>query len=461
MSAIITETFRKNNTKAFLADLGDEANQYYVGLGKSDSWAPTGGLTEDDSEYEVASPLGTYADSTEVLNNLTTLVGITGSTYSQVIPNIAAKTNRRHKAYNPYDPDCFYQTSIGGIIQYPCYAIVSNNVYLCLKAADSVDSFTPPNGSSTSRIPFRTVLGDTLDNSVWVYVYTIKPEFPINGVQFVSVPDEPTLNGDDTGDIEDGSGSLVYGFTIQDGGTGYTTPTVEFVSDSGVTTTLTATVTLGVITKVTYTALTLATPALWLKERGYVRITGGGGAGARIYPNIAPAAGFGANPSNDLPSWYAGIAVDAVETIFDDGAYIPYRQVSIIKNPEYEVGVVDPELSLNGLQQLNFGSGAEHLSAVLPGQLVTQATTGAIGIFDYYDSVNKYLYYHQTFETGFVPFDDSEIEIDDEGSTAATPTSITTSEYVKQTGEVIFTENRKKITRVTGQTEEITIILQF
>lgn len=450
MSAIITETFRRNNTKAFLADIGDVANRYYVGLGKSDAWPDAGGYTEDDSNYVVADPLGTHADNVEVLNNLTTLVGVTSGVYTQVIPNIAAKVNHKHKAYNPFDPNCFYQTTVLGVQMYPCYTIVNSNVYLCLREADGVlVSYSLPTGASTSRIP-----QENADGSVWIYVYSILPEYPINGSQFVTVTEDPTLNGGEVlGDITTASGYLVYGFTVIDGGSGYgAAPVVEYVDEDGATTTLLATVSGGAITSVTYPALT--TPLTWVKKRGYVKVASGN---ARVYANIGPALGFGAVPASDMPSWYAGIAIEAVESINDDGAYIPYRQVSVIRNPDYEVGVVDPAISLNCLGKLTFAVAPEPTGAAV-GDLVTQVATGAIGIVDYYDVVNKYLYYHQTAETGFIAFDTTTVVID---ASPYDPSAVSVGEYTKETGEVVFVENRKKISRIAGQTEEITIILQF
>lgn len=451
MSAIITDSFRRNNTKAFLADLASV--QYYVGLGKSDPWPEAGGYVEDDNDYNVPTPLGTYGDNTEVKNNLTALVGISGGS-SQVIPNIAAKSNHRHKAYNPFDPNCFYQTVVSGIQMYPCYVVVANNVYLCLREATNIEtSYSLPSGAVLSRVPQLNG-----DGSVWLYVYSILPEFVINGSQFVTVPDLPTPIGVETigtapASISAATGELVYGFSVIDGGTGYAVaPLVEFVDEDGAVTTLTATVSGGAITKVAYPPLTSV--GTWIKKRGYIRVATGA---ARVYAHIAPAAGIGAVPSNDLPSWYAGIAVQAVETINDDGAYIPYRQVSIIREPSYEVGVLDPAASLNCLQRLEFGVSDAPTSAT-PGWLITQAATGAIGVADYYDDVNKYLYYHQTAETGFIAFDTTSVTLD--GSVLA-PTGVATSEYVKESGDVVFVENRKKISRVSGQTEEITIILQF
>jgi hypothetical protein len=450
MSAIITETFRRNNTKAFLADISDVSNRYYVGIGKSDAWPDAGVYAEDDSNYVVADPIGTSGDNVEVLNNLTTLVGITTGLYTQVIPNIAAKTNHKHKAYNPFDPNCFYQTSVLGVQMYPCYVIVNDNVYLCLREADGIlPSYSLPNGSNPpSRIP-----QENADGSVWIYVYSVLPAYAINGSQFVTVTEDPTFNGVETlSTITNASGNLVYGFTVIDGGSGYAVaPTVEYIDEDGASTTLLATVADGAITSVTYTALT--TPLTWIKKRGYVKVASGT---ARVYANIGPALGFGAVPASDLPSWYAGITVEAVEGI-NDGAFIPYRQVSIVRNPDYTGGVLNPELSLNCLEKMTFSSAPEPTSAST-GDTITQVATGAIGIVDYYDEVNKYLYYHQTAETGFIAFDDTPIAI---GLDPYDPSAVSTGEYVKQTGEVVFTENRKKISRIAGQSEDITIILQF
>ncbi len=228
---------------------------------------------------------------------------------------------------------------------------------------------------------------------------------------------------------------------------------MKFVNSStGTETTLVATVSSGAIVSVNYIGGT--SPLSWIKGKGYVKVATGS---ARVVPNIAPDGGFGFKPSNDLPSWYIGIAIQAIENIFENGAYIPYRQISIVRNPEYEVGTANPELSLRALQALEFGV-VSAPSVVTTGSRVTQASTGAIGIIDFYDSTNKYLHYHQTEDTGFIPFDVSPVIIE---ASPYTPIDLILSEYKKNTGEVVFTENRKKISRIGGQTEEITIILQF
>jgi hypothetical protein len=458
MSAIITEKFRRNNTKRFLEDIGD--TPHYVGIGQSNEWHPKDGLVEDDAEYNVDQPLGTFSDAREVLNNLTTLIGIVGNSTSQVIPNIAAKSNNRHKAYNPFDPDCFYQTVVNSVLMFPCYVVVNNNVYVCLREPTAVSGpYALPNGSSLSRTPVVNA-----DGSVWLYVYSVLPEFPVRGSQFVTVPNEPTLNGVETeSTIEGATGNLVYGFTVMNGGSGYSSaPTAEFVpfDNPGSPVALVVTTSANTVTKVTYGASIIDNPAAWIKKPGYVRLSGGSGSGARVFPNIAPVGGFGLDPSEDLPSWYAGIVVDAEEEIFGDGAFIPYRQASIVRNPGVEVGVVDAELSLNCLQYIEFdASQAPSPSANVTGERIIQGATGATAIADYYVGSTRRLYYHQTYDTGFTAFNDSDtvtIALDE-----FLPTDVGDSEYVKESGELLFVQNRKKITRAGGQTEELTLILQF
>lgn len=449
MSAIITENFRRNNAVKFLEDLA--ASNYYIGLGRSNPWPINGGFNEDDNSFSVVDPIGTTGDDQEVKNNLTTLIGVQSATYSQVIPNIAAKVNHCHKAYNPYDPDCFYQTNISGTERYPCYAVVGSNVYLCLREPTVVSpSGTYDIPAGVSRNPIVES-----DGSVWIYVYTVQPGDPINTTQFITCPTDHTLNGGEVeADITTGSGNLVYGFTVMDSGSGYSAaPTIEYVTSGSaiaLTVTMAGIVPNQTVSKVTWPLATV--PSTWSQTRGYVRVASGN---ARVFPNIASPEGIGFYPAKDLPSWYTGVAT---ETVNDELTYTPYRQISIVKEPEYEVGTTTPTVSLNCLQYLNFGVGTGP-SAALTGYTVTQAATGAIGIVDYYD--DDKLFYHQTYTTGFIPFDDTDVVVTELGVGTFNPTTVSTSEYVKGTGDVVFSENRKKITRASGQTEEITIILQF
>ena len=73
MSAIITENFRRNNTRLFLNDISiPTIGKYYLGIGKQDRWSDS----EEDLGFVTPDAVGTRADELEVLNNLSTLVSL-------------------------------------------------------------------------------------------------------------------------------------------------------------------------------------------------------------------------------------------------------------------------------------------------------------------------------------------------------------------------------------------------
>jgi hypothetical protein len=461
MAAIITENFRRANTRRLIDDIISIDNSYYIGIGRSYPWPEHGLQDETDPTYSVDLPIGTAGDMLDVKNNLVTLIGITTDTCSMVIPKIIPKANHRHKAYNPYDYSCFYLTVEEGVEKYPCYTVVDDKVYLCLREASSgATSFSFPASGSISRTPQVYTDGD---NSVWVYLYTLPTDAQIVTKQFITAPIDATINAgvDDPAPTEFvPTANLVYGFTVIDGGSDYTSaPAAQFIPESGSAIDLTTTISGGKVVGVRFQNAILNSVVSWPKQRGYVLIAGN----ARVLPNIGPVLGFGFNPAYDLPSWYIGIKAEADDLINGDGAYIPYRQISVIKNAEAEDGILDPEISLNALRslQLTVPSAPTHLTT---GDLITQTDTGAIALIDYYDAETRRVYYHQNFETGFRPFvlalapAESIVNVN---STPYTLEALVPSEYVQGTGDVIFTENRTKITRASGQTEELVIVIQF
>jgi len=171
MSAIITDTFRRNNAKLFLNDIAGtdrsgtavtSPNRYYLGIGKSDKWPTIGAVTEDSSGYNVSAPVGSFSDGLEVLNNIATLSKLGASNTTLVIPNVAWTSSKQYKAYNSYDSSCFYAT--GNIL--PCYATTATGMYLCLQAGGSTTSNAP--SDTSTYIPSQGG-----DNYVWILVQSV------------------------------------------------------------------------------------------------------------------------------------------------------------------------------------------------------------------------------------------------------------------------------------------------
>lgn len=475
MSAIITDNFRRNSAKLFLNDIAGQdskganvvnANNYYLGIGKSDKWPNAGAVTEDAPGYNVAAPVGSFSDGLEVLNNVATFSKLGASNTTLLIPNVPWASGKTYKAYNSYDSGCFYAT--GNSL--PCYATTATGMYLCL-AAGSGSTVNPPVDTST-YIPAQ---GGT-DNYVWILV---QPVSQLGSAfitdQFIEVSQTALTSTPLTN-------SSAYGglcspvFHIVNGGSGYTgtAPVVtlrgsDATGSTSYTQVLTATVVGGVITGVVH-SLALAS---WPKglQVASVEVTHSTGTGAIIVPVIAPRLGYGHIPAAVMPSWYAGISVDLPDNISLDNFYTPYRQVSIVRNPNTTA------VTANALRSLTLAAGHGITSITGANALITDTSANSVPFAVADAIVGDTLYFHQNYTSGFKELVNASttFRLSTTGTTTYTYTAVNASEcttnvngvvggdgiYARIAGEVVFVENRTKITRSAGQTEKIKIIIQF
>lgn len=460
MAAIVTDSFRRNNSKLFLNDIANTDTNYYVGLGKSQKWA----LDEEAlAPGDIPQPLGVEGDDADIKSNLITLLKINSPNASLVIPHIKWKLDAFYKEYNPYDPDCFYPgVNASGTEINPCYAVVSGRIYLCLKAGDS----------KTSTIPVATDYRALTygDGYVWILVDNISTALSnLLTDQFININSDvvPTSIAPS---IEADGGGLLYGFSVLNGGTGYgslneVTFVAQYSNDSILEIDCPAIVDpdTGALTKVLL-------PATWsYTDNSAKRIVNGffkissNGSGAIIAPHISPIRGFAYRPSDFLPSWFVGIAVDAIDDISSDGFYIPYRQISILKDVEYaEESTTD---TLGATRYLTLSSAPS--SRMTTGDIITFGTSGVSAFVDLYlsvvnpdETISHRLYFHQNSETGYGTIPSSGTATDSKDTTVSY-SLVNDSEYIHNTGKILFTENRKQINRQSGQTEEIKIIIQF
>jgi len=453
MSAIITENFRRNNTSSFIADLA--ANNYYVGLGKSDKW------TSDEQAYPtVPNPIGTFLDEREIKSNLISLIGVNAVNGTRVIPNNKFLAGKIYKAYDPLNDNCFYSSTVNSVTSLPCYVTVSENIFLCLYSPGTA-AISVPTYSTIKYKPFTTG-----DGYVWILldIIAINSANTINTDQFVSITSDTPPDYETALSIP-AQGGLLYGFTVIDGGTGYTSVNAAFTysykTSGGVTGTKTgtATITSGSITNLPFNIISSAVNNV---VSGVITLDSpGGGSGFKAIAKIAPVNGFAYQPYKILPAWYAAVSVKAESLISGDGFYIPYRQISLIKNPEYNTLLVsgNSSVSLRALPYLIL-SGAPTTTLVIGDILTINGTTQIL--FDSFDTTNNYLYYHQNNISGYGNTSFISPTITKDGYTIGqTVLNSILGEYKANSGDVIFIENRKAIARSASQTEEIKIIIQF
>lgn len=479
MSAIITENFRRNNTRLFLNDITNPTKgKYYLGIGKQDRWENDEELTSFSSPVAV----GTSADALEVLNNLSTLVALNSiNGIGRVIPAVPWKSGDTYKTYSSYDSSCFYPS---GALQ-PCYVTISGNIFLCLKTGLDANgnvkaSTVPPTVQTSLYAPFTTSDAGPGSGYIWVLVQEASNSPIIRNNTFTDISTTVLTGADETASIAQ-CGGIVTGFTIVDGGTGYTSSAVLKLrvndgfgtgtdrSSTDVTLNFTVDESTGAIDTVsfgagwpTFSGTNAAKGALFAS----IEFTGDG-SGATIVPTIAPPKGFAYDPSAVMPSWFAGLALSLDDSVSGDNFYSRYRQISIIKNPKTQIDN-EEDSTLNALKYISFPESTDIND--LSGIDMTNSSVLKNGVGDvigYADKLittagAKKLYFHQNLSSGYRELPPSGTIRVGDNPTQYAYTSINNGEFINDgNAEVLFTENRSFITRASGQTEDLIIIIQF
>jgi len=92
--------------------------------------------------------------------------------------------------------------------------------------------------------------------------------------------------------------------------------------------------------------------------------------------------------------------------------------------------------------------------------IILGGTSEATAIVDRFDSDK--IYYHQTEETGFTPFQSAESVTETYGAgSGVIGTPLTRGDINKFKGEIFYIDNRAAIERSSAQTEDLKIIIQL
>jgi len=518
MAAIITDDFRRSSTTFLLNDIKDQntgANdspnsgsyEYFIGIGKSDAWEnDAAGLSETSQNFSTPLPTGAVIESKEVIDNLVGAIAIDPNNAYHVIPRVDWVANRRYKRWNENDPTMFDVTTDGANTYYPCYVIAgaagSEKIYICLDNNSNAQynangryipalSTVQPTGNSSTPAPNP---GDASsrdaeqsgDGYIWAYVADLNSASEFNTDQFVSISE--TATGTAT-DATNSTGGMVYGFEIVNSGAGISSGDFKLVlnDNDGTANVLDLTVALtgGVATGVTVKNSTgigyLKTNTLGTVRASVVPATGTTATTLpTIRPLVAPINGFGYTPTNDLPSFYAGLAVNYNGNVGGElPTSISYRQISLLRNPtRFDDDSPSPTGDglyanaevYNTLRRFEFASSLP--SGIQSGDIIVDASTSGLttapakAFVDYVDETNNYVYFHQNESSSinqqeFTTANGTTSKITIDGGTALTYNAITNPEYTPYSGEVYFLENRKPIQRAASQEEEIKLVIQF
>ena len=140
-----------------------------------------------------------------------------------------------------------------------------------------------------------------------------------------------------------------------------------------------------------------------------------------------------------------------------------FRQISLIKDPtNFGTTTTATAATLKAMKYLDFASGA-NLSAFVVDDVLTGGTSGAKAFVVDIDTSNGYIYYAQNSKTGYTAFSNGETVTGANGGSAALESSsaVGNPEVDRDSGKMLFLENRTPINRTATQIEDIKLIIEF
>ena len=498
MPAIITNKFRLNNAEQFSESFSESAaTVYYLGIGRAQSF---GTLTRPDArtdfegtETAPTTPGDSVLNEFKNFDDLLAAKKITSSDVSFVVPRRNWTTGTTYDIYR-HDYEEFVTgssstrvTSNSGattLFDSTFYVVTSDrNVYKCLDNDGNTASTVEPTGTSTSVIT-------TGDNYKWKYMYTLSASQQANflSTDFMGVSTNSTVSSA----AVDGALDIVKiktagsSYTVSGGATSGTITAVPIRGD-GTGGICSVTLTSGAVTAVAVTTRGSGYTSGYIRNADIIAATnaGGAGSGAELDVIIPPKGGHGFNAVEELGGFFVMLntSLEGTESTNsgDFTAANDFRKITLIKDPQNAAGSAASAATLRGTYAIRINSSPTP-GTFTADEEINQASTGAVGKVVEWDATNRILYYVQTRHNdagadangNVTAFSGTNVITGQSSSATGTPEATTSTvnnvsftsgysapELKHDTGEILYVENRTKITRATDQTENIKLIIEF
>jgi len=499
MAAIITEKFRQLNATQFYESFSEaSATVYYLMIGKSTPFtAATSGGTDDSPSTpadDVTTEFYTWDHTTALKNISSTNVQYAiprrdwanSTTYDMYEHNISSSNTTTSGASNIYDSTFYFRTSDNRV-----YKVLDNNAGTAYSGSEPTSTsnstfvlggytlkymYTISTSDSTKYLTpdfmpvatNSTVSAAATDGKIESLIVTAGSGYT-NGTYYTAVYGDGTSQGTSSGAIVriTVSGGAIASFgltagtdtTIHDGGAGYTYGTVNLSSS--------------------YT----------FSDNGLSSASSmGSGTGGAITVVISPQDGHGYDAVKDLGGHYVMMRATLTGAESDDIlAGNDFRNIALVTDPTtYGTTTVASASTYRQVSALKLTSQSGTYSA---DEKLTQTSTGAIGKVVEWDSTLGILYYQQERFADYgtisatgsnTAFSGANVVTGASSGAVGTPdatadTAVTlansntitftdgyaTPELQADSGNIIYQENRKPISRATDQTEDIKIIVEF
>ena len=499
MAAIITEKFRLHNATQFYESFSEASKSvYYLMIGKPVPFTSGTSGGSDNSPPTPADDVGTefYTwDQTIALKHISSSYvqyavprrdWANSTIYDMYEHNVSSSNTSTSGASNIYDATFYFRTSNNRV-----YKVLDNN-------SGSAYSGAEPTSESTSTF----VLGGyTLK-----YMYTISAsdQSKFLTVDFMPVATDSTVSAAATdGAIESllitaGSGynngtfyAAVYGDGTSQGTSSgavirITTSGGQIASfglAAGTDTTINS-----AGAGYTYGTVNLGSSYTFSDADLTTASSMGSGTGGVVAPIISPKEGHGNDAVNELGGHYVMMTATLTGAEGDDVlAGNDFRNIALITDPTtYGTTTVASSTTYRQVSALKLTTQSGTFTI---DEKISQASTGAIGKVVEWDSTLSILYYQQERFADYgtisatgsnTAFSGANVVTGESSGAAGTPdasadTAVTLAntntitftdgyanpELQADSGNIIYQENRKPISRATDQTEDIKIIVEF
>jgi len=521
MPALISEQFRIHNAKQFEEAFSEASptNMYFF-IGRPQAWdiATVSGITSyvgqssgsqhstsylaTPDENNPPTPIDNFNYEKEIFDDMISLKKVDSANVRLVIPRYDWTSGQTYSMYRPnYSAD--YRANSAGenatnLYSSKFYVVHNYKVYKCIYNGSSPSNI---NGVASTVAPTGTgtgIIGPLADGYMWKFMYSIGTDDVLKFYTSTYIPTPAAWgigsSGDPTNGVDvkaaavDGSINAVV---IKNGGSGYTDNTYTNVPirgdhnvNGGIQATCTLVVSGGTITSVTITNA----------GSGYtfgkinVNVTeipgiGAGGSGANLEVIISPNGGHGFDVYKELG---AKRVMVNVRLEYSEANEFPidteFRRIGILKDPRESSGIVAAGSTYNALTSIKFPSAST--SSFLVDEIVTQTTTNATGKVVSWDSSTKILKVYQNeyehsatgAQGGFLnKFDGANTIVGATSGTSLAPDTaynLSTQnlqftngyarpEIKKYTGDIIYTENRRTVSRAVDQIEDVKLVVEF
>ncbi len=497
MAAIITEKFRLNNAKQFIEDITQSSSVAYSFIGRGHAWS-------DDSTPP--TPVDSPNDEYDAYRNMVALKKISPSDVSHAIVRKDWTSGTQYDEYrHNYSSSNTGDSSGNPTTLYDSnYYVVTDdyNVYKCISNGTADGSAA---NASTVKPDHTTLATPTeSDQYQWKFMYSISASDVIKFVTNDFIPvktlgaQTAVAGGVDTGsqdgrlgdaaaddgsaqwDIENGAvdGALDK-VRIKSGGSGYTDGSYTGIAIQGdgsggevsVTVSGNAITAISITTAGTgYTTASINSDDI-AESSAREQACDGTNNTANIEFIIPPKNGHGADPIEELGGNYVILnsRLEYSEGSGDFPTDNDFRQIGVVVNPTDNGGnTLCSASTRTAYKKMTFQASGFSAPAVdtIIRNASTEAASTAVGIVVSVDSTNRVISYlpypnkvgdFNAFANGNTIYSSTSTN----HGTLNSSSAITAEEVQRNSGDVIYLENRLAVNRASDQIEDIKLIVEM